>query len=433
MFLLVYGLNHLTAPVALRERIAFTKESLPHTLVQAKSALGAKEIVIVSTCNRTELYCCFSTEIAQEKRRQLFSQWLSNFHQLEDENLADACYCHAGEMAVRHITRVACGLDSMVLGEPQIMGQVKQAWQISQQAKHTGATLNQLGQHVIAAAKHIRETTKIGHNPVSLAYIILKLAYRIFDSLSPCTAILIGAGEIIGLTARHLADASLGQMIMANRTLDNIQSLAHQFHAQAIHLEALPKQLASADIVISATGSSRPLISKAMVAEAMQQRKNRPVLMVDLAVPRDIEAKTKELPSVYLYSLDDLQNLILENSQKRTVAAQKAERIVVEASLRFIDYLKGRGAVDVIRALREQAQTQAQQALAEAQARLNKGEDATEVLARLAHSLTNQWLHAPTTVLRQAMTEEDGGLNDAALRLHGLGLSQNLHCNLEKK
>lgn len=421
--LLAYGLNHLTASVALREQVAFAENTLPDALSRAKAGLGTAEIVILSTCNRTEFYCCFEDGQAQEKRR-LLDRWLSDFRQIGEQSLQEVCYCHANNAAVQHIIRVACGLDSMVLGESQVLGQLKRAWHISQQSDHTGMVLNQLGRHVITSARQIRSKTEISRNPVSLAYIILKLTHRIFDSLKPCTALLIGAGEMTELIAKHLTDNNLGHIMMANRTLQNIESLAYRFHADVGGLESLQTQLTEADIVISATGAARPLISKEMVKEAMHARKNRPMLMVDLAVPRDIEPETRELANLYLYSLDDLQSLILENSHKREMAAREAEQLVESACMNFANRLKGRDAVDTIRALREQTEAQGQQALAEALTRMDKGEEATEVLTWAVRNLTNKWLHAPTTALRDAVTEDDTSLNEAATRLHGLKFDQ---------
>lgn len=421
MSVLVYGFNHKTAPLELREQVAFTKARLPYALQRARADLALSEVVILSTCNRTELYCSLDDSRHTDAQGQQLGNWIADFHNLDQRRLLSVCYQHHDEQAARHAIRVASGLDSMVLGEPQIMGQVKTAYSTALQSETAGPVLNQLNQHSLAAAKRIRAKTKIGHNPVTLAYATLTLASKIFADIADCTALLIGVGEIIELMARHLLSADIKRLIIANRTLEHAKNLARPFGADAISLGDLRENLSKADIIVSCTGSEVALVGKGMVEEALHRRQHKPIFMADLAVPRDIEPEAGELANIYLYKVDDLERLITKSNRNRLQAARAAEPMVHDAAADFMSYLKGRDAISVIADLRQQAERLAAEELAKAEVRLAKGEDAREVVQHLSRALVNKWLHNPVTALRRAASEEQKDVLHAAMRLHRLG------------
>ena len=420
MSVLVYGLSYNTAPLELREQVAFTQEVLPYALKEAQAKLVVPEVSILSTCNRTEIYCYYDNNTHQDSYKHKLAHWLTDFHQIEDDNLSSACYYYQNKQAIKHSIRVASGLDSMIIGEPQILGQVKCAYRTAQQTATTGPILNQLAQHSIAAAKHIRSTTQISRNPVTIAYATLKLARQIFAAISDCNILLVGAGEIVELMVQHFQSAGAKHIVIANRTLQNAQQLASNFAVEAVTLGELREHLNQADIVVTSTGSQTPLVGKGMVEEALRQRRYKPVLMVDLAVPRDIEPEVGRLANAYLYTIDDLKEIISVGNQARTEAAIAAESMVNDAADGFINYLKGRNATTTIQLLRAQAEHTAQQELDKATAQLNKGADPYKVIQRLSRTLTNKWLHNPTVKLREAMAVNQLELLDAAFNLHNL-------------
>ncbi|OOE97003.1 glutamyl-tRNA reductase [Salinivibrio sp. IB643] len=397
MSLLVLGINHKTAPVELREKVAFSPQQLEQALGQLSEHPQVRSCVIVSTCNRTEIYA----ELNQPGVGILV-EWLTRFHQLSGESLMTSIYYHEEQSAVKHLMRVACGLDSLVLGEPQILGQVKQAYASASDADMISGSLEKLFHKTFAVAKRVRTETEIGGNAVSVAFAACTLARQIFESLADVTTLLVGAGETIELVARHLHEHQCSQIIFANRTQSRAQCLAEQFDAKVIGLDALPEQLCHADIVISSTAAPMPLIEKAMVEKALKQRRHQPMLLIDIAVPRDIDEKVGNLSDAYLYSVDDLQSIVEHNREQRKLAAIQAEAIVTEESADFMRWLRSREAVDSIKQYRTQSEHIKQAELAQSIQALANGADAESVLRQLSNRLTNKLIHPPTQAMQQA-------------------------------
>jgi len=406
----ILGINHKTAPVALREKVAFSEDRLVTALRALRQEIGVAEALILSTCNRTEVYWSGSASGAE------LSQWLERHHG-NDLDLAASLYIHQESRAVEHAFSVASGLDSMVLGEAQILGQLKDAYRIAQESGSTGPILNKLFQAAFSAAKRVRTETRIGANAVSLASATVSLARRMFEDLSAHNALLIGAGDMNALTARHFMSAGIKRMVIANRTLGRAQTLAAELKAQAVPLDDLDKELAQADIVISCTASPLPVISKRAVEAAIRTRRRRPIFMVDMAVPRDIEAEVAELEDVYLFSIDDLQQLIDENVQQRELAAGGARLLINEEVARFLAESRAQDAGPAIRALRQQADGIRLQTVEQARRMLAAGKSTDEVIEYLANTLTNRLLHAPTQALRQAAELADLALAETVTRL----------------
>ncbi len=406
----VLGLNHKTAPVALREKVAFNEDRLIAALRALKQEQGVAEVVILSTCNRTEVYWSGNASASE------LSQWLENHHG-NNLNLTSSLYVHQDRLAVAHAFAVASGLDSMILGEPQILGQLKDAYRVAHEAGSTGPSLNKLFQAAFSAAKRVRSETQIGANAVSLASAAVNLARRMYADLSERTALLIGAGEMIDLTARHFASAGVKRLVIANRTLARAQALAAEVKGYALDLTSLDKELVDADIVVSCTASALPLITKSAAAAAVRKRRHRPIFMLDLAVPRDIEPAVAELSDVYLFSIDDLQHIVEENRREREAAAGGARLMLEEEVARFVAELRAQDAGPAIRALREQADAIRSQTLQQARRMLLAGKSADEVIEYLANTLTNRLLHSPTQALRQASESTDPALAQILMRL----------------
>jgi glutamyl-tRNA reductase len=406
----ILGINHRTAPVALREKVAFSKERLLAALRALRQEAGVAEVVILSTCNRTELYWAGSASGAE------LSQWLERHHG-NNLDLASSLYVHQESRAVEHAFSVASGLDSLVLGEAQILGQLKDAYRVAQEAGSTGPSLNKLFQAAFSAAKRVRSETRIGENAVSLASATVSLARRVYSDLSAHTALLVGAGDMNALAARHFIAAGVKRMVIANRTLGRAQALAAELKAQAVGLEALDQELAQADIVIACTASPVPLITKASAEAAIRARRRRPIFMMDLAVPRDIDPAVAELEDVYLFSIDDLQQLIDENRQQREVAAGGARLVIDEEVARFLTESRAKDAGPAIRALRDQADGIRSNTVEQARRLLAAGKSPDEVIEYLANTLTNRLLHAPTQALRQAAELSDSTLAETLTRL----------------
>jgi glutamyl-tRNA reductase len=406
----ILGINHRTAPVALREKVAFNQERLVAALRTLREESGVAEAVILSTCNRTEVYWAGSASSEE------LSRWLERHHG-HNLDLAASLYILEESQAVEHAFSVASGLDSMVLGEAQILGQLKDAYRLAQENGSTGPTLNKLFQAAFSAAKRVRSETRIGANAVSLASAAVSLARRVYSNLSEHSALMIGAGEMNALTARHFASAGVKRMVIANRTLARAQTLAVDLKAYAAGLEDLDKELAAADIVVSCTGSPMPLITKRAVEAAIKARRRRPIFMVDMAVPRDIDPSVAELEDVYLFSIDDLQQLVDENMQQREVAAGGAKLLIVEEVARYLTDARVHDAGPAIRALREQAEAVRRQTVDHARRMLGAGRSHDEVLQYLSTTLMNRLLHAPTQALRQAAESADPKLADAITRL----------------
>ena len=416
MPLLALGINHKTAPVTIREQVAFPPERLSTALLDLRTNGGAHEAAILSTCNRTELYC----NLASSDDAQRAVNWLSHYHALPLDQLQHYMYHYPDQKAVRHMLRVASGLDSMVLGEPQILGQVKTAYQAANKAGTLGSLLERLFQHTFSVAKRVRTDTAIGESPVSVAFAAVSLSKQIFADLSKQKALLIGAGETIELVARHLYENKIHRIIVANRTFERARSLATHYGGYAISLDEIPLHLAEADIVISSTASSTTLLDYDLVRQALKARRHRPMFMVDIAVPRDIDPKVAELADAYLYTVDDLQDIIAENIRSRQAAAKQAEEIVDTQVDHFMAWLRAQSSVNHIRSLRAQGEAVRDEVLARAMAQLQQGKDPAQALQFLANTLTNKLLHAPSTGLRQAAEQGDVELEETIKRLFKL-------------
>lgn len=414
MPLLALGINHKTAPVHIRERIAFSPDRIGEAL-RDLLARGVREVAILSTCNRTELYC----GLEQTDSRRII-EWLGNYHAIKFSELQPYLYQHLDQLAVRHLLRVASGLDSMVLGEPQILGQVKSAYQAASVAGTLGSVLNRLFQHTFAVAKQVRTDTHIGASPVSVAFAAVSLAKQIFADLSKQTALLIGAGETIELVAQHLHENQIGRIVIANRTVIRARELALPLGGYAIGLDEIPAHLAEADIIITSTASPAVILEKSQVNSSLKQRKHRPVFMVDIAVPRDIDPAVGELEDVYLYAVDDLQAIIEENLQSRQEAAKQAEEIIETQVNHFIAWLRAQDSVGSIRALRYQAETIRDEVYVRAQRQLSQGKDPEEVMRYLANTLTSKLIHNPCVALRQAGAQGRRDLVDMIKTLYQL-------------
>ena len=412
MAFLALGINHKTASVAVRERVAFTPEKLVEALRELCRLTPSREAAILSTCNRSELYLEQDALAVDE-----VLAWLADFHQLNVAELRDCAYVHADEAAVRHMIRVACGLDSLVLGEPQILGQMKSAYAVAREAGTVGPLLGRLFQATFSTAKTVRTDTAIGENPVSVAFAAVSLAKQIFADLHRSQALLIGAGETITLVARHLYEQGVKRIVVANRTLERASQLAEQFGAHAVLLSEIPNELVNSDIVISSTASQLPILGKGAVERALKQRRYKPIFMVDIAVPRDIEPEVGNLDDVYLYTVDDLHEVIEENLKSRQGAARAAEELVANGADEFMLRLRELAAVDVLKAYRQQCESLRDEELAKAQRALANGSPAEEVLQQLARGLTNKLLHAPSVQLKKLT---------AAGRLDALALAQEL-------
>jgi len=415
MQLLALGINHKTAPVDLREQAVFAPEILADALEDITRRGVAEEVTIVSTCNRTEIYCGLPPEQESETY-----DWFCRYLKLDSSEVKPYLYQHPGELAVQHAFRVASGLDSMVLGEPQILGQMKNAFATAHKAGTTGKILNRLFQQTFSVAKTVRTDTAIGASAVSVASAAVTLAKQIFSDLSQKTVLLIGAGEMVELCARHLAEKEIGHMIVANRTVERAELVAKEFGAEAISLTEMPLRLSDADIVISSTASQLPILGKGTVESALKERKHRPMFMVDIAVPRDVESEVGELSDVYLYTVDDLKDVVQESLKSRQEAANEAEKIIDDKVVEFMRWAHTLDAVPTIRALRESAVAIREAEVDRAKRLLARGEDPIKVLEQLARSLANKLTHDPTAVLRQADHDGDALLLEAARRLFNL-------------
>ena len=414
MGILAFGINHKSASVDLRGRLAFAPEIVVESLQAAAVAIGAMEIALLSTCNRTEIY--LQGEVTDQK----VLDWLAETKGLDVQELQSCYYCHRDQHAIRHMICVASGLDSLVLGEPQIFGQIKSAYSVGREAGTVASELNQAFQQAFGAAKRVRSETAIGQNPVSVAYASVSLAEQIFADLKNAHALLIGAGETIELVARHLQEKNIGQITVANRTLTRAQELAENFSAEAILLSDIPDYLHRADIVISSTASQLPILGKGAVESALKKRRHQPIFMVDIAVPRDIEPEVEELEDVYLYTVDDLEEVIQDNLRARQTAADMAQDIVDQEVESWSTKQRALAVVDTIRAFRDSVEVIRDSEVQKALTALERGQDSVEVINALARNLTNKLLHKPTTRLKQASEEGRNATIDATHELFGL-------------
>jgi glutamyl-tRNA reductase len=412
MQLFTLGLNHQTAPVAMRERVAFQAERLRSALAELTLREPVREAAILSTCNRTELYCALGEP-------QAALEWLAGYHGLPPQDLKPYVYTHPHSEAVRHTFRVASGLDSMVVGEPQILGQMKEAVRVAESAGTLGTLLNKLFQRSFAVAKEVRSNTGIGANVVSMAAAAVKLAARIFPSLAEQRVLLIGAGEMIELAATHFAAQRPRGMAVANRTLERAEALAHRYNAESFELRNLPERLHEFDVVVSCTASSLPIIGKGTMERTVRARRHRPVFMVDLAVPRDIEAEVGVMDDVFLYTIDDLAATVREGLDARQAAVAQAEAIIESQVGSFLHWMKTREMVPLIRQLRESAEEARSREVERAVRMLVRGDDPKAVLEALSHGLTNKLMHAPTEALSQG-SQDDHALKALVARLYHL-------------
>jgi glutamyl-tRNA reductase len=414
MPLKILGLNHTTAPVDIREQVIFAAASIPHALVEIVALPGIDEAVMLSTCNRTEIYVA-----SQPGGEAALLDWLKSDQALSAE-AQNALFVLSDDAAIRHLFRVACGLDSMILGEPQILGQLKDAFRAADSAGSIGPSLGRLFQHTFSVAKKVRTDTEIGSSPVSVAYAAVNLADQFFSGFQQHTALLIGAGATIELVARHLNGKGIGRLFVANRDLGHAQDLAAQFDGFALPLSELAGTLPDADILISSTASPDTIVSKAQMESAVRARKRKPVFAVDIAVPRDLDPAINELSDVYLYTVDDLDKVITEGLQSRESAVADANRILDEEAARYLTIERAREVVPLITALRDQGNALRAEVIQQARRRLAKGADSDEVLEFVTASLLKKVLHRPTVRLREAGEASDEQLLDAARRLFGL-------------
>ena len=410
MQLYTIGVNHTTAPIAIRENVAFNDANLRHALSDL-TAQNVAEAAILSTCNRTEIY-------VQSASPELIVHWLAQYHRLDLSHIQPYTYTLTNQDAVKHAFRVASGLDSMVLGEPQILGQFKQSVKIAQDAGTLGTLLHKLFQRTFEVAKEVRTNTDIGGSSISMAAAAVKLAQRIFGDVSQQKVLFIGAGEMIALCADHFAAQKPKSMTVANRTLERGTSLAEKIGGNAILLNDLPARFAEFDIVITSTASQLPIVGLGMVERAVKARRHRPIFMVDLAVPRDIEPEVAALDDVFLYTVDDLAQVVNDGMENRQTAAINAEMIVQARVETFMQWLKKRDAVPTIKALRDQAEATRQAEFEKALKLMQKGESPEKVLEALSNALTNKFLHAPSQALNLAHGDEHAKLENILKQLY---------------
>ena len=411
MQLFAFGINHVSAPLAVREQVVFHAEGLIEALRELVDRRPVKEAAIISTCNRTEVYCATSDPPAAV-------DWMASYHRLKAHHIEPYLYKLPREHAVKHAFRVASGLDSMVLGEPQILGQFKQAVRTAQAAGTLGVLLHKLFQRTFAVAKAVRSETEIGAATVSMASAAVGLAQRIYASIPESSVLFIGAGEMIELTATHFAAQHPRRMVFANRTLERAQALADRFPGRVITLNDLPSQLASHDIIVSCTASTLPIIGKGLVESALKARKHRPMLIYDLAVPRDVETEVGALDDVFLYTVDDLGKLAREGMDVRESAVAQAEVIIENQVSDFMRWLGNRDLVPAIRALRDSAERARRHEMERALRRLARGDDPRVVLEGLSHGLAAKLLHAPTHALSHARDDDRDQLAELLARLY---------------
>lgn len=417
MSLITFGINHETAPVALREKVAFSPDTLVDALQSLQELAGVSESVIVSTCNRTELYVAAESLSAEQ-----LCQWLADFQRLDMHAIWDNGYVHQDLGAIEHLMQVASGLNSLILGEPQILGQIKQAYTAAKDSGTVFSQFERLFQQTFAIAKRVRHETEIGANAVSVAFAAVQLAKYIFAPLDKSRVLLVGAGETIELVTKHLVEQGVTDITVANRTVSRAQTLANQFNGTAITLAQLPKHLPDADIIISSTASQLPVIGKGMMEVALKKRRHKPVLLLDIAVPRDIEEQVADLNDAYLYTVDDLQQIVEQNIASRRSAAEDAKTMVAEQAQQYIQWTQAQDSIALLRAYRKHSEQHKTRLKDKALAQLKDGKDPISVIEELANKLTNGLIHGPTTALKQAAERQDQ--TSLALLQEALGLQR---------
>ncbi|MFN0003181.1 MAG: glutamyl-tRNA reductase [Pseudohongiellaceae bacterium] len=456
MSLLVLGINHNTAAIAVREKVAFAPADMQFALQQACASAGIAEIAILSTCNRTELYCVISTNTAASHsnvtvdsslsasidslsamqphagsfdHEQRLLGWLCEYHGVALAELQHCIYFHRDDAAVKHTMRVACGLDSMVLGEPQILGQIKSAFAVAQQACTVGSELHRVFTEVFVVAKQVRTETAIGENPVSVAFAAVTLAQQIFSDIHTANALMIGAGHTIELVVQHLKETGIANIVVANRTLTHAQELNRKYGVREVLLSDIPEELINADIVVSSTASQLPILGKGAVETALRARRHKPIFMVDLAVPRDIEPEVAELEDVFLYTVDDLKQVIDSNLKNRQEAAREAALIIEQGLATFVRKERGLSIVTTLRNFREKAEQIRDVELDKAMKALSKGSAPQEVLRDLARLLTNKLIHAPSVQMKKASEDGQNHIIELAEQLFELESSDEINSN----
>jgi glutamyl-tRNA reductase len=412
MPLLTTGISHHTATLEIREKIAIARTDYANRVKELHGLDGVEEVVVVSTCNRTEIY-----SIGPNQSREQIRTWLQTKGGLTDAEMSRHCYVREREQAVQHLFRVSGGLDSLVLGESQIVGQLKESWQMAHEAGGVGKVLDRLFQHAFATGKRIRSKTRIGEHPVSVAYTTVMLAKQIFGDLNSKTVILVGAGEMVELCGRHLHDKGLSSLIIANRSVERAVELAEQFGAHAVSLADLSGVLHKADILISSTASQEPVIYAKPVKLALKQRRNQPMFLVDIAVPRDIHPDVGKLDNVYLYTIDDLQKVVDENMSKRSEAAEAAGSDITDSVEEFMRWLNSARAAVYLKNLHKHARLNSEELVSKALRKIKAGKDPEKVITQLANTLTKRILHLPSTRLREAAEAQDDELLRVANRL----------------
>lgn len=403
MALMVLGINHQTAPIHLREKVAFDSQEWVNALQDIVKKGLANEVIIISTCNRMEIYGYQPDKPDQN----LLLEWLANYKQISLEKLQGITYLHSNFFAVSHLMKVACGLDSLVVGEVEILGQVKSAYTLAINSGTVGKYLGRLFQTTFGVAKRVRTQMGTHINPISIAYVAAKLSKHIFADLAKASVLLMGAGELIQLTLKYLKRLGVQKIWVSNRSLHQARRLATEFKGEALSLEQMPSHLSEIDIVITGTSSVLPLIGKGMIERAIKQRKHRPMFMIDLGLPRNIEPEASELEDVYLYCLDDLKSIAKENRQLRQDAAEQAEYWIEKEAKRFMSWIEAQDTIKFVRAFREQYEQYRDELLEENLHRLRIGDSPEHVLKRLAHGLTNRFLHKPTCRMREAGFERE--------------------------
>jgi len=403
MELIVIGVNHKTAPIEIRERLAFQEDKIEEALCQAKSLPSLKEGMILSTCNRVEIYAAArETDKAIHHLRDFFSQ----YHGLSLKEFEKNLYLLVGEEAVRHIFRVASSLDSMVVGEPQILGQIKSAYNISAETKTSGLILHRLLHRAFHVAKRVRTETKIGNSAVSVSFVAVELAKKIFGTLEKKTVLLIGAGEMCELAARHLVSGGIEKVLVTNRTYERAAALAQEFKGEPIPFEEVVQGLRKADIVISATGSPQYLLTHDQVTKVMKDRKQKPIFFIDIADPRDVDPKVGDIANVYLYNIDDLQNVANENIRDRGKEAQKAESIVQDEVVKFVNWYHSLEVTPTIVALRKKfEEIRNKEVRKTLSLHPNLSDKERQSLEALTSAIINKILHDPLTLLKQTNEE----------------------------
>lgn len=409
MSLFTLGISHQTAPVSIRERLAFPAEVLPDALVSLAAVPGVSGCSILSTCNRTELYISGDQTTTRE-----VSDWIHRWHELPVGHFREHLYHLDSENSAYHLMKVISGMDSMVIGEPQVAGQAKLAWQVARETDTLDTPLDRMFQHAFAAAKRVRSETGIGHNPVTLPYASLRLVKQIFGSVQELQALLIGAGEMIEDCAVHFSSAGLRSITIANRSRQRAENLAGQFQARGASLEEVPQLLGDHDVVVACTASPRAILDRSMFTTALSRRRHRPIFALDLSVPRNIDPDCGTLDDVFLYTIDDLHSIV-ESGQHRRMAAIEQAAAIIEAEVTAFDrWLRLQDTTATLKELRRRAQRQRDELLEQAQADLARGRDPEDVVRRFGHRLVNRLLHEPSIRLRQAAECDDEQLLAAA-------------------